>query len=368
MKSKKHNRTIILKTKKVIDPVSLDIHPAANLFPMLSKAELQNLADDIKKNGLVEPILRYKGQILDGRNRLAACELAVVKPRFEEWKGEGSPIPLNMSLNLHRRHLNESQRSMVAAKLKEHLQKEDKNRANLRTSKKATKEAARAMNVSPRSVESATKILKKGTPKLQAAVEKGDIAVSTAAKQVSSPPKDEKVSVVYARVTEEQGSDEWLTPKFIVDSIGIADLDPCAAPEGRAWSTAKEHYTKGDGGLEKHWRGFVWCNPPYTKPDPWLKKLTAHGNGIALVMASTDTEWFQDAVTKSSGLLFHAGRIKFCRLSGIQSSETPKFASVFMAFGDEAKKRLRESGLKGFFVEMSATCTNVQEATCATSN
>ena len=47
--------------------------------------------------------------MLDGRNRLRACRAAGVEPRFETWDGQGSALELVVSLNLRRRHLNESQ-------------------------------------------------------------------------------------------------------------------------------------------------------------------------------------------------------------------------------------------------------------------
>ena len=75
-------------------------HPACLLFPQLGKAELQELADDIKANGLRNPIVLYKGQILDGRNRSCACEIAGVEPRFVEWDGTGSPVEWVISENL----------------------------------------------------------------------------------------------------------------------------------------------------------------------------------------------------------------------------------------------------------------------------
>ena len=60
-------------------------HPIAAIFPLMGEDELQALADDIRDNGLRNPILRFEGKILDGRNRLTACRLAGVEPRFEEF-------------------------------------------------------------------------------------------------------------------------------------------------------------------------------------------------------------------------------------------------------------------------------------------
>jgi hypothetical protein len=60
-------------------------HPYADLFPMMTSAELDALAEDVKANGLRHAVVLYKGLTLDGRNRLLACEKAGVEPRFEEF-------------------------------------------------------------------------------------------------------------------------------------------------------------------------------------------------------------------------------------------------------------------------------------------
>lgn len=83
-------------------------HEAADLFPMLGEEELGKLAADIEINGLRNPIVLYRGEILDGRNRLKACELVDVEPRFEEYEG-ADPVAFVISTNLHRRHLSPAQ-------------------------------------------------------------------------------------------------------------------------------------------------------------------------------------------------------------------------------------------------------------------
>src|SRR5713226_5531033 len=93
-------------------------HAVAELFHCWRGRAFEELAADIKKNGLREPILLDgEGRIVDGRNRYRACLAAGVEPRFVEWEGEGELAELAVSLNLRRRHLNESQRALVAAKL-----------------------------------------------------------------------------------------------------------------------------------------------------------------------------------------------------------------------------------------------------------
>jgi hypothetical protein len=95
---------------------SREFHPLATLFPLIEGAKFDALVADICENVQREPIWLHDGLILDGRNRFRACRLVGVEPRFELYQGE-DPLGFVVSLNLRRRHLNESQHAMVAAKL-----------------------------------------------------------------------------------------------------------------------------------------------------------------------------------------------------------------------------------------------------------
>jgi ParB-like nuclease domain len=55
---------------------TLEFHPLANIFPLIEGYELARLVDDIRTHGLREPVVLYQGRVLDGRNRLRACEAA----------------------------------------------------------------------------------------------------------------------------------------------------------------------------------------------------------------------------------------------------------------------------------------------------
>jgi len=102
-------------------------HPAANLFPMMNEAKLNELAEDIKTNGLLEPITICKGEVLDGRNRMAACEIAGVKPETVEYEGS-SPYHFVISKNLKRRQLGSEQGSAIALNASSFLAEEARKR------------------------------------------------------------------------------------------------------------------------------------------------------------------------------------------------------------------------------------------------
>lgn len=89
-------------------------HPVAELFPMLDDEDMQALSDDIAANGLAQAVvLDRDGQLLDGRNRLRACELAGVAARTKVYDGD-DPISFSISLNMKRRHLTTGQKAAVA--------------------------------------------------------------------------------------------------------------------------------------------------------------------------------------------------------------------------------------------------------------
>jgi len=191
-----------------------EVHEACQLFPLLDDEELEKLAEDIKTNGLRHPVVLHEEKILDGRNRLLACEKVGVSPRFEE-APSGDPVAYVLSTNLHRRHLTPSQAAMVASKAMPMLEKEarrrqreggskggrnprGKLRANLPEAssradeRRARAKAAQLVGVSPRTVADAVKVRKKGAHEVVAAVERGDVAVSAAAAIVDRPHEDQQ--------------------------------------------------------------------------------------------------------------------------------------------------------------------------------
>jgi N6-adenosine-specific RNA methylase IME4 len=167
----------------------LPYHPLADIFPLLEGAEFDELVADVAANGLREPIVVYEDQILDGRNRYRACLAADVEPTFTTYTGD-DPVAYVVSLNLRRRHLSESQRAMVAAKLATLKLGDNQHSEGLPIGR-----GSELLNVSERSVARARDVRESGVPELQQAVERGDVSVSAAA-DVASLPADEQREVV----------------------------------------------------------------------------------------------------------------------------------------------------------------------------
>jgi hypothetical protein len=110
--------------------LDLPVHPAANLFPMLSEAAFAELAEDVKANGLNHAVtLDRDGRILDGRNRYAACRRAGVEAHFETYEGD-DPVGFVVSQNVKRRHLTKPQLAISAARAWKGAEDEGRTRPN----------------------------------------------------------------------------------------------------------------------------------------------------------------------------------------------------------------------------------------------
>jgi N6-adenosine-specific RNA methylase IME4 len=177
----------------------LKVHPIAQYFSPMPDADYQALKDDIKKNGMLEPVwLSSDGRIIDGRHRYRAADELGQREQCEaealttEYSPEELP-EIVLSLNLRRRHLSESQRSMVAARMR-HLLRDQSVSDGAKSGKKGETihGAAQRLNVSRRSVAFAEKVLAGGVSELVRAVDEGMIAVSAAAKALKLPPEEQR--------------------------------------------------------------------------------------------------------------------------------------------------------------------------------
>jgi N6-adenosine-specific RNA methylase IME4/ParB-like chromosome segregation protein Spo0J len=171
----------------------MQFHDLANVFPLIEGDEFAGLVADIGKQGLLEAIVLLDGKILDGRNRYRACVEAGVEPHFEEFDGE-DPVAFVVSKNVARRHLDESQRALAAARIAT-LQDGQKKSAAPIGAPHTQSEAGDLLNVGRRSVQRARDVLDQGEATLVKAVEQGKVSVSAAA-DVATLPKQEQAEIV----------------------------------------------------------------------------------------------------------------------------------------------------------------------------
>ncbi len=169
------------------DQPALFPHPLANLFPPLAAPDLEALTADIAAVGLREPLTLYEGQILDGRNRYRACQALGITCPTRDYTGD-DPLAFVLSMNLQRRHLTESQRAMVAAKLANMRQGERTDLQPCQNFGKVSQgKAAEMLNISDETLRHAKKVQLEAQPELVKAVETGTIAVSAAARLANEP-------------------------------------------------------------------------------------------------------------------------------------------------------------------------------------
>lgn len=200
----------------------IPFHPLADIFPLIEGKEFEDLVEDIRVNGIRDPIILHGGMILDGRNRYRALvELRTTGeirggawggyagepvsdddlepdgglPWFERYSPMLSGDPLNfvVSRNLMRRHLSISQRAMLAADLAKLGWGGDRSKPSIEGL--SVEKRAEIAKVSPASVERADVVKERGVPELQDAVRKGDIAVSAAEKIARLPEPQQPAAV-----------------------------------------------------------------------------------------------------------------------------------------------------------------------------
>ena len=179
-------------------------HPVSALFPPMSEQEYEGLKADIKENGQHHPIVVLKEGdsqggllVLDGWNRLRACKELDKEAVIKEWAGEcGTPERFIVAMNLHRRHLDASQRGFIAAQLRKGIGNFTLSEA-LETTRETPErnsenpvlsvpEAAAALQVSPKTVSDATLVLERGTEEEKEQVKQGKLKVNRVARGIRS--------------------------------------------------------------------------------------------------------------------------------------------------------------------------------------
>jgi hypothetical protein len=176
-----------------------EFHSVANIFPLMTTIELDALKQDIKKNGLREPIYLFQDKIIDGRNRYLACLEIGINPKFRIYDGhEADLIDFVISLNLHRRHLNLSQKACLSVEILPMLELQTKENLRKKMSAikkgntdlvaklqqgKSSEQASKIFQVSQRYILDAKKLFKENIDLFQK-VRNGDLTLQQAKKEL----------------------------------------------------------------------------------------------------------------------------------------------------------------------------------------
>jgi hypothetical protein len=145
--------------------------------------------------------------------------MAGVEPRFEHVE-TADPIAYSWSLNGPRRHLTKSQLAMAGARMRELYDRQAKERMRqgggdrksegagsgkehlpdpIPDAGQARDQVGKLVGVSGKTIDAATKVIQQGTPELVQAVEKGRIAVTTAATLAVQPEEVQRAAVTPLR-------------------------------------------------------------------------------------------------------------------------------------------------------------------------
>jgi ParB family chromosome partitioning protein len=347
--------------------------------------DLTTLAESIRQEGLLQPIgVTDRLELVFGERRIRAVrDILKKKTILARIVDVSSILAGEYHENEVRKDFTPSERVAIARAIERQIGNRRGQRVQLiaqveRGRKTRDAAAARAGFGNHETYRQAAKVVANGTPRLIQAMDRGRVSISAASiladadadEQDRILDLDEKAILQAAQEIRRRRADgitgheqpyrgdtnDWLTPKYILDALGKFDLDPCAALD-RPWTTAKRHLTVKDDGLKKSWVGRVWLNPPYGEQTAsWLEKMAKHQNGIVLIYARTETQMFFDHVwSRANGIFFLKGRVSFCRPDGSVGADAGA-PSVLVSYDPKGTRFnqsiLRRCRLNGKFLEI----------------
>ena len=217
---------------------------------------------------------------------------------------------------------------------------------------------AAEIGVSGKTYDSLRTVSQDGTEELKQAVRDKRVGASTAAeiatlpeetqREISSLPSRKEIveeAKKHVHVAQNSGNNEWYTPEEFIEaareSMGGIDLDPASSDIANKTVKADNYFTQETNGLEHHWFGRVWMNPPYAQPlmgnfADKLKQEVEIGGVTAfcvLVNNATETKWFKTIASVADHICFTSGRVKFLDPEGNKSG-APLQGQAILIKGD----------------------------------
>ena len=343
------------------------------------------LEANILAEGCRDPLVTWRGILIDGHNRFAICskhglEFQVVEREFEDRQAAELWMINNQ---LGRRNLEaidkvpllERKREILAGMAKERmlstLKQGDESPAKVNLPERAVEtrdSIAAEIGVSGKTYDALRKVSNDGTDELKQAVREKKVGASTAAeiaqlpvetqREIASLPTRKEIveeTKKHVHVAQNSGENEWYTPPQFIESarlvMGSIDTDPASNPIANATVKAARFFTKDEDGLKQKWDGNVWMNPPYAQPlmsqfaEAISEKFESGEieQAIILVNNATETQWFQRMASVASAVCFPKSRVKFLDPNGKPGAPLQGQAIIYMGdnrrvFRDEFRK------------------------------
>ena len=340
--------------------MELIINPAfKTLLPPLSHEERATLKASIITDGCRDPLVVWRGAIVDGHNRYEICAaegigFKTVEMDFADedaamdWIDKNQIARRNLSPDDFRlavgRRYNRTKKAQGGTGANQHKQTGQ----NVQSATTAAAIAAES-GVDERTVRRAGKLaeavdeVQKEDPET---VNQGRAAVIEKAKESLRP-----------HVANNSGDNEWYTPEPYIEAartvMGAIDMDPASSAEANKVVKAAKIHTAEDSGLDAEWTGRLWMNPPYETAlvGKFVEKLAASvesgkvTEALVLVNNATETRWFARLAGVSSMLCFPSSRVRFWKTDGKSAaplqgqavayigSNPKRFAEHFRQFG-----------------------------------
>lgn len=354
------------------------------LIPPLSGDEYAQLEKNCIDEGIRDPLVVWRGYIIDGHNRYKISknydlEFNVVEKHFED---ESDAKHWMISNQLGRRNLSKYSQTELTLELKKIIAEKAKENQGKRTdltkdnilqnsakgSIDTRKELARLAGVSHDTVDRVEKIKENAPEAVKEKLRAGELSINQVYEEIRKNNIDVIVDAIHdiqesggnvtpsrvneklkAHVANNSGNNEWYTPKEYIDSarkvMGSIDLDPASSEIANKIVNAKTFYTKEDSGLNNVWFGNIWMNPPYAQPliTEFCEKIVteSYNQAIILVNNATETKWFSMLFEKASAVCFVRGRIRFFSPDG-RRGDAPLQGQAIVYVGEKTGEFVSE--------------------------
>jgi len=318
------------------------------LIPPLSPEERDLLEKSIVEHGCRDPLVTWRGVLLDGHNRFDICqqhgiEFTTAELAFDEieqarvWMRDNQMGRRNLTMawriELQLANKEDLAKIGAAKRVDDGKAARDKQLGVLSQNDKTPEpkhntqaEIAKAANTSTGMIGMA-EVVRKADPDLWEQAKAGDTTVSAAYQQVRRQAQLADTIATRPHVSNNSGNNEWYTPPAIIECarrvLGNIDFDPASSEVANRTVQADKYLTAEDDGLAQEWPvGRIWMNPPYAQPligqfsERFVLEIRRGSEGIALVNNATETTWFQGIAAECSAICFPKARVRFLDANG----------------------------------------------------